>query len=297
VTIDGAEMVEIPKFWFKITKDGDALHFQIATYPAEGFLVSPAHMDREDGVGERDYVYMSRYFVGLDCISKPNTMPGTVSTKHGSYTENFYHFDFAMFWTTRLLYIVEFANWDSQNCIGYGGGGIVKTGYTDTMPYHTGTMLESRTQYGASTQYRYMEGLWDNVYYYPNGIKHDYLKSGDNYWYYYIKITNRLDNTGYGPIYSRPNSGYIKSFTQYKSDDPKYAWAWLPTTGGSESTCVPDYYQGFDGGSNNYSSLLFGFSSRYAGDKQTGGMFHMQSTNGSSLPTATGYRSIYLPSI
>ncbi len=42
-------------------------------------------------------------------------------------------------------------------------------GYTDSMPYHTGTTLASRDSYGIGTQYRYIEGLWDNVYDWGDG--------------------------------------------------------------------------------------------------------------------------------
>lgn len=62
---------------------------------------------------------------------------------------------------------MEFANWDSQAKIGYGcgnGSSAQSMGYTDAMPYHTGTTQSGRTTYGLGTQYRYIEGLWDNVF-------------------------------------------------------------------------------------------------------------------------------------
>ena len=70
-----------------------------------------------------------------------------------------------------MLYLVEFANWDIYAKIGttWGGSGI-NTGYTDSMPYHTGTMKSDRTTNGAGAQYRYMEGLFDNCQYYANGL-------------------------------------------------------------------------------------------------------------------------------
>ena len=49
----GGVMVKIPKFWFKWTKSGSTLKLQIADKAADGFSVSPAHMDRGDGKGER----------------------------------------------------------------------------------------------------------------------------------------------------------------------------------------------------------------------------------------------------
>ena len=39
-------MVAIPKFWYKLTKNGNGLKIQIATKATAGFSVSPAHMNR-----------------------------------------------------------------------------------------------------------------------------------------------------------------------------------------------------------------------------------------------------------
>ena len=78
-----------------------------------------------------------------------------------------------MRYTLYILYLVEFANWNSQGVIGYGcGNGSSKqsTGYTDNLSYHTGTTQSSKTTYGIGTQYRYIEGLWDNVYDWVDGI-------------------------------------------------------------------------------------------------------------------------------
>jgi hypothetical protein len=54
-------LVRIPKFYYKITNIENELKFQISSKPKDGFYVSPAHMNRNDGYGERDYVYIGRY--------------------------------------------------------------------------------------------------------------------------------------------------------------------------------------------------------------------------------------------
>lgn len=91
-----------------------------------------------------------------------------------SLGSNIFQFDFCMLFTIWLLYLVEFADWNSQEKIGYGGGdgGYNPTacGYTDEMPYHTGTMARSRDTYKASTQYRNIEGLWENEHQFVDGI-------------------------------------------------------------------------------------------------------------------------------
>ena len=74
--------------------------------------------------------------------------------------------DYAMRLTIWMLMLVEFADNDFQAKIGYGCGdnsAVGAIGYTDSMTYHTGTTQSARTTYGLGTQYRYIEGLWDNV--------------------------------------------------------------------------------------------------------------------------------------
>ncbi len=165
------ELVEIPKFWYRLTKNGDALKVQIAAQAVDGFSVSPAHMDRGDGKGERDKVYIGRYHCASTYKSTTKVKPVSILNRATARTNihklgtTIWQHDFAMRFTIWLLYLVEFADWDSQNCIGYGcgyTGSLQNMGNTDSMQYHTGTSLVKRDSYGASCQYRWIEGLWDN---------------------------------------------------------------------------------------------------------------------------------------
>lgn len=185
---NAGEVVAIPKYWYRINKDGNTLSVEIADGAKDGFSVSPAHMDRGDGKGERDVVYVGRYHCGMSDVAVAeardnpllSTMLGSVSGKvpqaNGTRSDfreaihalgdNVWQMDYATYWTIAMLYLVEFANWDSQAMIGYGcgdGGAAVASGYTDSMTYHTGTNLSDRTSYGNGVQYRWIEGLWDNV--------------------------------------------------------------------------------------------------------------------------------------
>ena len=168
----GGTMVAIPKFYYKLTQNGPGMKIQISIGHHDGFQVSPAHMDRGDGKGERDVVYVARYHCAAsDYKSKTGETPKADITRSKARAdihaigENIWQSDFATRFTIWLLYLVEFANWNSQNTIGCGcspEGSVVAMGYTDTMPYHTGTDWASREEYGG-TQYRNIEGLWDNV--------------------------------------------------------------------------------------------------------------------------------------
>lgn len=181
----GGTMVAIPKFWYKLTQNGGGMTIQIADRAVEGYSVSPAHMDRGDGHGERDVVYIGRYHCNGTYKSgtgSPRANMTRSSARSGIHNlgSTIWQSDFAMRFTLWLLYIVEFADWNSQAKIGYGCGNNSSPqpmGYTDSMPYHTGTTQSSRTTYGCGTQYRNIEGLWDNVldwcdgcYYNSNGL-------------------------------------------------------------------------------------------------------------------------------
>lgn len=167
----GGTMVAIPKFWYKLEQNGAGMTIKIADRAVEGYSVSPAHMDRGDGHGERDVVYIGRYH--CNDSYKSGTGSPKVNMTRSSARANIHGIgsaiwqcDFAMRFTLWLLYIVEFADWNSQAKIGYGCGNNSSPqsmGYTDSMPYHTGTTQSSRTTYGLGTQYRNIEGLFDNV--------------------------------------------------------------------------------------------------------------------------------------
>ena len=124
-TRTGGVMVKIPKFWFKWTAEGGKLKLQIADRKVAGFSVSPAHADRGDGKGERDYVYVGRYKCASDYKSKSGASPKTnitrASFRSGIHAlgDTIWQWDFAMFWTIRMLYLVEFADWDGQKVIGF----------------------------------------------------------------------------------------------------------------------------------------------------------------------------------
>lgn len=235
---NAGEVVAIPKYWYRINKDGNTLSIEIADGEKEGFSVSPAHMDRGDGKGERDVVYVGRYHCGTG--DSEGTTVGSVSGKvpqvHGTRAQfrqtihalgdNVWQMDYATYWTIAMLYLVEFANWDSQAMIGYGcgnGNAAVASGYTDSMTYHTGTNLDSRTSYGNGVQYRWIEGLWDNVSdwidgYYQNNLAVNIIMNPAEF----------SDTEGGVAIGNVPKAmGYITDWAIPDVDG--YSWAMLPS--------------------------------------------------------------------
>lgn len=248
--VDDAEagkLVKIPKFWYKLTQSGNGLKIQIADAAQDGFSVSPAHMDRGDGKGERDVVYIGRYHCRSSdyksyggSAPKNNITRSTARSGIHALGSTVWQSDFLMAFTIWLLYIVEYANWNSQAVIGYGCGnnsGVQSMGYTDSMPYHTGTTASARTTYGATTQYRKIEGLWENCIDWMDGCYYN-----SNGMMVILNPSAFSDSSG-GVLVGKPSNGWISALSvKTVSGLPPL---FIASGGsGSGSTYVPDnwYY-------------------------------------------------------
>lgn len=240
------EVVAIPKFYYKWTKTGTKLKLQISSGAQAGFSVSPAHADRGDGTGERSIVYIGRYHSCSTYKSTTGQSPQANITRSSARSSihnlgsKVWQLDYAMKVTIQMLYLVEFADWNSQAKIGYGcslSGAVMSMGYTDSMPYHTGTMEASRATYGR-TQYRYIEGLWDNVFDWMDGCYYNYNSSGMNI----IKNPNNFSDTANGTLIGRPpGNGYISGWNVPSVSG--FDWAIYPSAvSGGDSSYVPDYW-------------------------------------------------------
>lgn len=248
---DVGEMVAIPKFYYQLTTTS----VKISTVKLDGYYTSPAHMDRKDGKGERDIVYVGRYKCASDYKSKSGEKPlagiySSFATSINDLKGTAWGCDYATRMTIRLLYLVEFADWNSQAKIGYGcsaNGSIMEMGYTDSMPYHTGTTASSRTTYGG-TQYRNIEGLWDNLYEWEYGFAHRYVYTEDKERYYSFLL---------GITPSRSGSYWTPKVYQENTGAPSIGSGWQPrmavqnefmfpftssSGSASSSTYVCDYY-------------------------------------------------------
>lgn len=231
-------LVEIPKFYYKQTRTGSAMKLQISIYQFPGSYISPAHMDRDDGVGERDYVYIGKYHCGSNYKSATGVVPLTNITMNQFRTNihnlgnNIQQQDLAMFQTIRMLYLVEFADQNSQAkigfCVGDGYGTSLGTmGYTNSMSYHTGTTKTNRSDRGFGAQYRYIEGLQDNV---TNQIDGVYFNGTDIYC---IKnpanFSNDTGGTLVGTKYVFESS--VLPTEQTNPSAPSFEYAIFPSNG------------------------------------------------------------------
>lgn len=240
----GGVMVKEPKYWYKWTKTGKKLKLQIADGPVEGFHVDPVNMDRGDGLGELDFSYIGRYHCASGTYkSETNKAQQTNITRSQARSNihnlgsNIWQMDFAQMWYVGMLFLVEFADWNGQTAIGYGcsqSGSKQNNGRTDSMQYHTGTTAANRTTYGF-TQYRNIEGWWDNVFDWMDGCY--YNNNGLNV----IKNPAQFSDSANGTLVGKPVGGYPSDFAIPTQSGLE--WALYPTaSSGSQTTYVPDYW-------------------------------------------------------
>lgn len=246
-TRTGGVMVKEPKYWYKWTKTGKKLKLQIADGPVEGFHVDPVNMDRGDGLGELNFSYIARYHCASGTYKSETNKAQQVSiTRSAARTSihnlgaNIWQMDFAQMWYVGMLFLVEFADWNGER-IGRGcsaSGSKENNGKTDAMQYHTGTTAANRDTYGY-TQYRNIEGWWDNVYDWMDGCY--YNSNGLNV----IKNPNQFSDSANGTLVGKPVAGYPSDFTIPTQSGLE--WALFPSAAaGSTTNYVPDSWN-FDG--------------------------------------------------
>ena len=236
-------LVEIPKFWVKVSQNPFSI--RIADKPVEGYQVSPAHRDRGDGQGERDAVYIGRYECdaafcsrsGQEVLGTTNfkTFREGVSALGGTYWQA----DYPLQLTVWFLYLVEFASWDGQAVIGQGNvssGEKLPTGGTDTMTYHTGRPegVDGTTP----MQYRWIENLWGNVREFRDGI----IFSDESVCTYQNPAQYVNDFNGAGAVL-RTNKRPLADgcITEWDCDEADASFIFPSATG--ETGPVPDKYQ------------------------------------------------------
>jgi hypothetical protein len=192
--------------------------------------------------------------------------------------------------TIWLLYLVEFADWDSQAKIGYGGGNGTaheNMGASDEMPYHTGTMQTSRTTYGVGCQYRYIEGLWETVFDWLDGGYND--KNGMNIILNPSKFSDTEGGVSAGVPYE---ASFIFGYpTAFAVSDSGGFQLFYPTneltTNGTETTSDYWYF------SKNSPTWICG--DHYGWKDSYTGMFSFSSMKADDINDQIGCRVMKLP--
>lgn len=289
-THDCGEVVAIPKFYYKLEQtENNGMKIQISMAKHEGFHTSPAHMDRDDGKGERDVVYVGRCHCSDDYTIKAGIYPKTNITRAQaregihSLGNNIWQWDYATRFTIQLLYLVEFADWNSQEKIGYGcGNGTSKesVGVSYNFSYHTGTYWKTRDTYGVGVKYRNIEGLWDNVFDFLDGCYND--SNGLNI----IMNPNKFSDTEGGVSIGTPSNGFPSKFSV--NSDAAFPMFYPVEKNGSGTEYSCDRW-GFDSVDNII------MSGAYYNKNKESGLFYINSNTQIYSASNTGSRLMELP--
>ena len=223
-------MVFIPEFYVAYKENGTKKYFYVADEEITGFAMHP---------GSGKYVgryHMNAFGKSVSGVSPyVNIIRATARSKAKSIGTKYHLYDFATYCAIIWLYLIEFADWNCQSKIGHGltdrNTSALSSGITDAMTYHTGYI--SGTKENSGVQYRWIENLWGNVYQWVDGFNANGAEV-----YYCTDPSKYADDTttGYTKIGTLPASGWIKDLTV-----PDNGLLIPKTTGGSDSTYIPDY--------------------------------------------------------
>ncbi len=237
---NNAVMIKIPEFYYKVEKIGNIFRYYVADGPAVGFSLHPGsgcYLGRYESNPETNSgVPVLGSYTGRDLLT--SITRASARSRAKSMPTGFQLRDIAAWCAYDLLYLVEYADFNSQAKIGQGivnDTAAHKTGETDVMVYHTGRA--AGTDGKTAVQYRGIENPWGNVSEFIDGINiltqvafictepESYADdTNDNY-----------KSCGF----TTPDSGFIKEL----GFSSVFPWALLPDTsgGGSSTTYIPDF--------------------------------------------------------
>ena len=244
---NGQVMVEIPKFYYKSSKVGTVISWWISNQPLTGFTVHPAFV--VDSV-TKEKIYMSAYEGYVATGSKLASISGVAPAVSADlptfrgYAHNrgtgWEVNDFNTVCAIQLLYLIEYANFDSQVQIGRGVVDVsaaVNTGATASLGNASG--MASGTNGQVSISYRGIENFWGNVWKWVDGIN---IKADRNPWianhdFASDVFAHPYVDTG---LTNGATDGYVINIGFGSGLD--YGFLASDVTGGSSSTYLCDYY-------------------------------------------------------
>lgn len=232
---DGEVMVEIPKFYIKRTTVGTNKTVEVSEKPEVGFTLHPAFV--KAGV-EVDYRYYGAYQAsqsGTKLESRSGTAPKTSITIAQARTAakavgtGWHQLDWYLLDAVKTLLHIEIGTFDSQAILGIGGSAATSGGSNSL---GNGSSAFGQTDW---MSYRGIENFYGNKYAFVDGINVQVktpFVNGNHTTFATDISTGDYVSTGI----AMPASGYIR--------DMAYSnYGFIPTssTGGSDSTYIPDY--------------------------------------------------------
>ena len=279
---DGNVMVEIPKFWYKYENVGGVHKWLISDAAQTGYEVHPAFIRGGVEKSFRYYCAYQGYTLSTKLISGSGRVPTASKTRATFRTEaaangtGWSQIDWNLLIAVKLLYLVEYANFNTQAMLGQGitTGSVYTavTGSSNSLGNASSPSTNTNTQF---MSYRGIENWYGQIYKFIDGVN-------VNAYVYYVNnnpatfaddvFTGDYINTG---ITSVTASGYVKNLVASGK-----GFVASDTSGGSTSTFVPDYFYQNTG----IRIMLFGGN---AGDAAGAGGFYLWARDAASSSGAS----------
>lgn len=280
---DGNVMVEIPKFWYKYENVGGVHKWSISDAAQTGYEVHPAFIRGGVEKSFRYYCAYQGYTLSTKLISGSGRVPTAGKTRATFRTEaaangtGWSQIDWNLLIAVQLLYLVEYANFNTQAMLGQGitSGGVYTavTGSSNSLGNASSPSTNTSTQF---MSYRGIENWYGQIRKLIDGVN-------VNARVYYVNnnpatfadgvTTGDYVNTG---ITSADVDGYVKNLVASGK-----GFVASNTSGGSDSTFVPDY---FYQAANTNRTIAFGGDASAAANA---GGFFLRAASSASDSVAT----------
>lgn len=208
---DGNIMIEFPKIYWKIYKDGSNVYVKYSKHKIDNTWITLSHVR---GTEERDYIYIGAYLGTHDSYGKLRSLSSgypyiktdmTLQEARSSAQANGAGYEIMTYgaWLMlQILYIVRYANRDSQSLIGRGKVDMFESGESTSVA-GTGTTTDLGMNFMGSGKQNMkwlgIEDLYGNCSYFIDGVvfqgkvTDSSLKGGS------FKVgTNNFNNSGSG---------------------------------------------------------------------------------------------------
>ena len=294
VTLDtGDVMVRIPKFYYGRYRNGNIERIQISGRADVGLTLHPAF---NHGGVEADCIYVGAYKTSSNNKSVSGATPqgsqkrATFRTNARAKGAGWYQFDISTLSAIQMLYLVEFANNNSQAMIGRGyvdgNSAALKTGTCDTVPNLTGrpTGTDGKTD----IVYRGIEGIWGNIWEFVDGINF-----ASRMYYVCNDPSKYADDTAsnYSALSYSGDTDWNGNYVSQHGLDTNYPHLMLPQSAGASATtkfCDAAW-------SNNTGWRIYMHGGQYSVGSQCGLFTAHTATDSSRSSPDTGSRLIYIP--
>ena len=277
----GYIMTEVPEFWYKRLQTGGYEYIYISAVEQDGYKKSNKfYIGRYTATGSSSAATCKSGAANLVSITLPNMR--AAAKKIGT---NWGQLDILHWSIIQMLYLVEYADYDSQKMLGYGvcSGSKINTGALDSLQMKSGCLANDKK---SAVIYRGIENIFGNIYQWCDGINFTDSQAwvctdptkyeSDKFASPYTKLGWKCPST----------DGYIKD-VGYDANFP--ALQLTKTTGGSDSTYIPDY-SGFNSGSE----VLF-VGGNYSGGLNCGLWYFSWYCNSSDSDSNVGGRLLFTP--